>query len=194
MSPTVLPPVFCRKRKGGVSTTLKLEQKKQIVEEIRDKFSRSKVVIVTDYKGLDVAAINDLRRRLREENVEYQVVKNSLLSIASEGTDVAVIRDEFKGPSAIALRYDDPVGPAKVLTKFAEENKKFEIKLGAMGGKVLDPKGIKALSSLPSREVLLGQVLSAMNGVPTALVRALNDVSTRLVNVLRAIREQKEAA
>jgi large subunit ribosomal protein L10 len=173
---------------------LKLEQKKQIVEEVRDKFARSKVVIVTDYKGLDVAAINELRRRLREENVEYQVVKNSLLSIAAEGTDVAVIKDSFKGPSGIALSYDDPVVPAKILTKFAEENKKLEIKLGAIGGKALDPQGIKALSSLPSREVLLAQVLSAMNGVPTALVRALNDVPTRLVNVLRAIREQKEAA
>jgi hypothetical protein len=74
-----LPPVFCRKRKGGVFTTLKIEQKKQIVEEIRDKFARSKVVIVTDYKGLDVAAINDLRRKLREADVEYQVVKNTLL-------------------------------------------------------------------------------------------------------------------
>jgi large subunit ribosomal protein L10 len=173
---------------------LKIDQKKQIVEEIRDKFARSKVVIVTDYKGLDVAAINDLRRKLREENVEYQVVKNTLLSIAAEGTDVAVIKERFKGPSAIALSYADPVGPAKILTKFADENKKFEIKFGAMGGKALDLPGIKALSSLPSREVLLAQVLSAMNGVPTALVRALNDVPTRLVNVLRAIREQKEAA
>lgn len=172
---------------------MKLDEKKKIVENLRERFSRSQVVIVTDYKGLDVTTINDLRRKLRESDIEYQVVKNSLLVRASEETDVALIKDNFKGPSAVALSYDDPVAPAKVLTKFAEQHDKLEIKVGVMKGKVLELNEIKALSALPSREILLGQLLSAMNGVPTAFVRAVSDIPKRLLNVLQAIKEQKEA-
>jgi large subunit ribosomal protein L10 len=137
--------------------------------------------------------MNVLRRKLREANTEYQVVKNSLLVRASEGNDVALIKDQFTGPSAIALSHDDPVAPAKVFADFVKENKKFEIKGGVLNGKIIDPDGIKALSSLPSREVLLAQVLSAMNAVPTSLVTALADVPRRFVNVLQAIKDQKEA-
>jgi large subunit ribosomal protein L10 len=152
------------------------------------------VVIVTDYQGLDVTTITDLRRKLLEAQVEYQVVKNTLLIRAAEETDVDLIKDNFKGPSAIALSYDDPVAPAKVLTDFAKDNERLEIKVGVMDGKVLDLGAIKALSALPSREALIGQALSVLIGVPTGLVRALNDLPQRLMNVLQAIKEQKEAA
>ena len=170
-----------------------IHKKKQIAEELKGRFEKSSLVILTDYKGLDVAAMNVLRRKLREANTEYQVVKNSLLVRASEGNDVALIKDQFTGPSAIALSHDDPVAPAKVFADFVKENKKFEIKGGVLNGKIIDPDGIKALSSLPSREVLLAQVLSAMNAVPTSLVTALADVPRRFVNVLQAIKDQKEA-
>ena len=173
---------------------MRLEQKKDIVDELHRKFQDTKIVILTDYKGLDVESINDLRRKLREADVEYRVVKNTLLRRAAEETDVAKIRDDFKGPSAIAMSFEDPVAPARVLTKFAEDNKKFEVRLGVMGEKVLSIEDIKALSSLPSREVLLAKVLSAMIAVPTGLVSALSDVPRRMVNVLQAIKEQKEAA
>jgi large subunit ribosomal protein L10 len=173
---------------------MRLEKKKSIVEELHDKFSRSKIVILTDYKGLDVAAVSDLRKKLNDVDVEFKVVKNSLLARASEDTDVALIKEDFKGPSAIALSYDDPVAPAKVMTEFADGNDKFEIKIGVMSGKRIDIKGIKALSSLPTREVLLSQVLSAMNGVPTSMVRVLNAVPQKLLYALQAIKEQKEAA
>ena len=169
-------------------------EKKQVVESLHDSFSRSKIVILTDYKGLDVEHINELRRKLREAEVEYKVVKNTLIIRASEDTDAALIKDYFKGPSALAFSYNDPVAPAKVLTEFAKENEKLEIKIGVMSGKAISLAEIKALSALPSREVLLGQLLSVMNGVPTSLVRALNDVPTRLLNVLQAVKDQKEAA
>jgi large subunit ribosomal protein L10 len=172
---------------------LKLDKKKQITKDLHEKLSKSKVVIVTDYKGLDVAMISDLRKRLRESDIEFKVVKNSLLIRASQETDAMLIQDYFKGPSAVALSYDDPVSSAKVLTNFAKENDRLEIKAGVMDGKVLDTAAIKALSSLPSREALLGQLLSVMNGVPTALVRALNDVPKRMLNVLTAVKEQQEA-
>ena len=173
---------------------MRIDKKKEIVKDLHEKFKKSKAVIVTDYKGLDVTIINDLRRKLRAHEIEYKVVKNSLLIRASEGTDVALIKDCFKGPSAIALSYDDPIAPAKVLTQFSGEFKKLEIKTGVMGGKVLDLSAIKALSALPSREVLLGQFLSTLNGVPTALVWALSDIPRRLLNVLLAMKQEKEAA
>lgn len=170
-----------------------ITEKKRIAEDLRERFEKSTIVILTDYKGLDVASMNSLRRKLREANTEYQVAKNSLLVRASEGNDVTLIKDHFKGPSAIALSYDDPVAPAKVLTDFAKENKKFEIKVGVLNGKIVDFNGIKALSSLPSREILLAQVLSTMNAVPTALVTALSDVPRRMVNLIQALKEKKEA-
>jgi len=171
-----------------------LDEKKKITDDLKDRFSRSAIVVLTDYKGLDVTSINDLRRRLREEDIEYQVVKNTLLVRASEDTEVALIRDFFKGPSAIALSYEDPVAPAKILTKFAKENQRLEIKVGVMNGKLLDVDAIKVLSKLPSREVLLGQLLSTLNMVPTSFVRTLAEIPRGLVSVLAAIRDQKEAA
>ena len=170
-----------------------INQKKQIADDLKERFEKSTIVLLTDYKGLDVASMNDLRRKLRAANAEYQVVKNSLLVRASEGNDVAVIKDEFKGPSAVAISYDDPVAPAKVLVDFIKENDKLEYKIGVLGGKVLDLEGIKALSTLPSKEVMLAKVLSVMNAVPTSLVTALSDVPRRMVNVLQAIKDQKEA-
>lgn len=152
------------------------------------------MVILTDYKGLDVEAITELRAKLREADVQFQVVKNTMLRLASEGTGVETIKDSFVGPSAIAMSYEDPVAPAKVLTEFARANDKLEIKIGVMDGKMLDLSAIKALSDLPSRDQLLATVLSAMNAVPTSLVTALSDVPRRMVNVLQAIKDQKEAA
>ncbi len=173
---------------------MRLDAKQQIAEDLHERFARSAIIVLTDYKGLDVAAMNNLRRKLREANIEYQVVKNTLLVRASEDTGVAAIKDHFKGPSAVALSYDDPVAPAKVLTQFAKDNEKLEIKVGVLNGKVLDVQAIKALATLPSREVLLAQFLSALNAVPTSFVRALAEIPRSLVNVLTAIKDQKEAA
>jgi large subunit ribosomal protein L10 len=172
---------------------LNIEIKKQIVESVRERLKESRVVILTDYQGLDVAAMTELRSKLRAAGVEYQVIKNTVLRRASEGTGVEVIKGEFKGPSAIALSINDPVAPAKILTDFAKSNPKLEVRVGVLEGRFLDFASIKALSELPSREQLLAQVLAAMIAVPTALVTALSDVPRRMVNVLQAIKEQKEA-
>ena len=172
---------------------MQLAQKQQITEDLRQRLTKSVIVVVTDYKGLDVAAMNTLRRKLREESIEFQVVKNTLLARAAKDTDVDVIRDFFKGPSAVALSYDDPVAPAKVLSQFAKENEHLEIKVGVMNGKLLDALQIKALAKLPSREVLLSQLLSALNAVPTSFVRTIAEIPRQLLNVLSAVRDQKEA-
>lgn len=173
---------------------MNIEEKKQFVQELKERFAKAKIAILTDYKGLDVEAMTELRAKLREAQIEYQVIKNTMLRLASEGTDIEPIKENFIGPSAIALSFEDPVAPAKVLTDFAKTNNKLEIKVGVMNGKVLDTASIKALSDLPSREQLLATVLSAMNAVPTSLVTALSDVPRRMVNVLQAIKDQREAA
>ena len=172
---------------------MKLEKKKEIVKSLHEKFARSKVVIVTDCKGLNVAQMNDLRKRLRECDVEFKVVKNSLLIRASDETDVQLIKECFKGPSAVALGYDEPIAPAKVLIKFSKDHKNLEIKTGVMNGKVIDLNTIKRISALPPREVLLGQFLSAVNGIPADFVRVLNAIPMQFLSLLQAVKEQKEA-
>lgn len=173
---------------------MNLIEKQQIAENLHERLARAKIVILTDFKGLSVQSITKLRSELRKENIEYQVVKNSLIVRAAKDTDVEIISNYCDGPNAVAISYENPVTPAKILTKFAEENDKFVIKVGAMGGKLLKLEDVKSLSQLPSREVLLSQVLSAMNGVPTAFVRLLNEVPRKMLNVLQAIKDQKEAA
>jgi large subunit ribosomal protein L10 len=173
---------------------VKLDEKKKIVEELHERLVKSKVVIVTDYKGLNVETMTELRRKLREAQIDYRVVKNTLLIRAAKETGVALIQDQLRGPSAIALSFDDPVAPAKVLMDFSKKNEKLEIKAGVMEDRVLDLDSIKALAALPSREALLSQLLSAMVGVPTGLVRVLNGIPQKLMYALLAIKDQKEAA
>ncbi len=172
---------------------MRLEKKQKITEDLHERFSKSAIVVVADYKGLDVSSMNALRRKLREEDIEFQVAKNTLLIRAAKDTEVALIEDYFKGPSAVALSYTDPVAPAKILAQFAKDNQKLEIKGGVLKNKVLDVDAIKALAKLPSREVLLGQLLSVLNEVPTAFVRTIAEIPRSLLNVLTAIRDQKEA-
>ena len=172
---------------------MRLEKKQKITEDLHERFSKSVIVVVADYKGLDVSSMNALRRKLREEDIEFQVAKNTLLIRAAKDTEAALIEDYFKGPSAVALSYTDPVAPAKILAQFAKDNQKLEIKGGVLKNKVLDVDAIKALAKLPSREVLLGQLLAVLNEVPTAFVRTLAEIPRSLLNVLTAIRDQKEA-
>ena len=172
---------------------MRLEKKQKITEDLHERFSKSAIVVVADYKGLDVSSMNALRRKLREEDIEFQVAKNTLLIRAAKDTEVALIEDYFKGPSAVALSYTDPVAPAKILAQFAKDNQKLEIKGGVLKNKVLDVDAIKALAKLPAREVLLGQLLAVLNEVPTAFVRTIAEIPRSLLNVLTAIRDQKEA-
>ncbi len=173
---------------------LNQNEKKQLVEALHEKLTKSKIVILTEYKGLNVEKMNELRRKLKSANIEYRVIKNTLLIRASENTDMSLMKDKCKGATAIAISYDDPVAPAKVLSDFAKDNEMLEIKVGVMGGKLLDLNAIKSLSTMPSREILLAQLLSTMIAVPTSFVRALSNVPERLLYALQAIRDQKDAA
>lgn len=164
-----------------------------MVKSLCERFSKAKAVVLTDFRGLDTSAMNELRGQLREASIEYRVVKNTLMSRASEGTDMALLKDYFIGPCAVALTYNDPIGPARVLTKFREEHAALEVKAGIVEGKVVDPEGVKQLSRLPSREGLLSQLLSVFNGPVRSLLTVLNGVPRSFLGVLHAIEGQKES-
>lgn len=139
-----------------------IEKKKQIVEEITEKFKNSVSTIVVDYRGLNVAEITELRKQLREAGVEFKVYKNTLARRAAEAAELPEINSVLTGPNAIAFSNDDVVAPAKILNNFAKENEALEIKLGVIEGKVVSLDEIKALAELPSREGLLSMLLSVL--------------------------------
>lgn len=167
-------------------------EKEKLVKALHEKFSKAKTVILTDFRGLNTPALNNLRNQLRESSLEYQVVKNTLLLRASEGTDMMLLKKHFSGPSAVAISYDDLVAPAKIVTKFSEENTALEIKAGIVDGKAIDLEGINRLAKLPSRDTLIAQLLSVLNGPLRSLVEVLKGVPRDFLSVLQAIKEKKE--
>ncbi|MFZ7111923.1 MAG: 50S ribosomal protein L10 [Desulfatiglandales bacterium] len=166
-------------------------QKEAFITSMKDRLGKAQATFLVDYQGLDVESLNGLRNELRKVDTEFQVVKNRLLKIASRDTETAAMTDHFVGPCALAISYEDGVAPAKVLINKSKEHSKLEVKFGQISGKIIDFEGIKRLAELPSRDVLLAQVLSAMQGVPTSLVRVLSGVMSNLLNVLKAIENQK---
>jgi large subunit ribosomal protein L10 len=167
------------------------EEKKALVADFQSRFAKAKGAFLVDYQGLNVEAMNRLRRELRDVDAEFQVVKNRLMKLACKETPVASLESQMIGPSAVALTYDDVISSAKVLANLSKEFKQLQIKVGQISGKVIDAEAIKRLAELPGRDALLAQVLSAMQGVPASFVRVLNGLIVQLLNVLKAIQEQK---
>jgi large subunit ribosomal protein L10 len=139
-----------------------IEQKSQQVNEVAGKLKESTCTIVTDYRGLNVAQVTELRRQLREAGVEFQVIKNTLVRRATSNAELSALDEYLSGPTAIAFSKDDVVTPAKILTDFAKKNDKLEVKGGVVEGQVVGYDQIKALADLPSREGLLSMLLSVL--------------------------------
>ncbi len=167
--------------------------KEQLVSELAEKLSVAQAAFLADYRGLNVEQVNKLRGDLRGAGIEYRVVKNTLLRLAAKNTGIECLSDLLEGPTAIAIAGNDPVAPAKVLTEFAKANNKFELKGGALGGKLLSAEDIKALADLPSREVLLGRLLGSINAPVSNFVGVLAAVPRSFVQVLAAIQDKKAA-
>lgn len=167
------------------------KEKELFITEMNERLKRAQATFLVDYHGLDVESINRVRGELRKIGAEFSVVKNRLLKLASKNTETESIEDKFTGPCAIAITYDDVVAPAKVLVNLVKDLKKMELKAGQTSGKPMDSEGIKRLASLPGREQLLAQVLSAMNAVPTSFVRVTNGVLVNFMNVMKAIEKSK---
>ncbi|MFZ5942519.1 MAG: 50S ribosomal protein L10 [Bacillota bacterium] len=170
-----------------------LESKKQLVAEMTERFNGAKSVIITDYRGLNVAEVTELRSKLREAGVDYRVVKNTLLKIAANNAGISGTEEYFQGPTAVAFGLEDAVSPAQVLSKFAKDHKNLEIKGGILEGKMIGVNQVKALADLPSREVLLGQVASAFQAPIVGLVNVLQGPIRKLGYALEEVRKLKEA-
>lgn len=169
-------------------------EKEQIVKELTEKLNGVKAAFIADYRGINVEQVTQMRRELVAAGVDYRVVKNSLLRLASKDTPAAAELVKFcTGPTAIALAGDDVVAPAKILAKYAEQVNAFELKAGVLDGKLIDVAGIIALSKLPSREELLAKALSSMNAPVSNFVGTLAAIPRSLVQVLNAIGQSKAA-
>ncbi len=166
-------------------------EKEAAVSEIQEKLQKSKAVVLADYRGLNVQEVTELRKKLREAGVEYKVAKNTLTSRAAKAVNIEGLDEYLSGPTALAFGYGDAVTPAKILSTFAKDHKKLEIKGGVLEGKVIDFRMVKTLADLPSREALLGQVAGLMQAPMRGLVTVLSGPARNLVYALEAIRKQK---
>ena len=166
--------------------------KEQVVSELQEKLKQAKLGVLTTFNAMNVEKMESLRNALRKNDAELKVVKNTLLGIASRETGFSVLADHFKWPVAVVLSYKDPVAPTKALIEFAKKNPELEIKVGVLDGKLLTKSDLTALAELPSREVLLGKLVSVMAAVPTSFVTVLSGVPRSFVQVLNAYCEKKK--
>ncbi len=164
-----------------------IKQVEQLKEELKDTVA----VFVTDFKGLTVDELNSIRRRLEKVNAKYKVVKNTLFKIAIKGTDFEQISDVFVGTNGVVFVKGDIVEAAKTVSDAVKDYENFNFKIGVVEGKVIDEKALKALSSLPPREVLYAQLLSVLLGPIRGLVTVLSGVPRNFLYVLKAIEEKK---
>jgi large subunit ribosomal protein L10 len=174
---------------GGALTGRVAKEEK--VATLHSKFAEARGVILSDYRGLNVQQMAELRGRLREAAVELQVAKNTLARRAAEGTHFAQLTDHFVGPTSIAFTTGDVVAMAKVLSAYAKSEPKLEIRAGLIEGKIISSQEIAALAELPPREVLLARLLASMQGPVAGLVGVLQGVLRQLLYVLSAIQEAK---
>ncbi len=153
-----------------------LEQKKQLVAELKEKLDASIAGVVVNYSGTSVADDTALRKELRENNVNYFVVKNTLLARAVEGTELEGMKEVLEGTTAIALSNDDHTAAARILCKFAENHENFTVKAGFLDGKLTDLETIDTLAKLPSRDVLLATVCNVFQAPIAAFARVIQAV------------------
>lgn len=169
-------------------------QKEQAIAELNAKMQAAKVAIIAEYKGLDVATATDIRKKCRESQVSYKVVKNTLAKRAAKGTSLEQIADGFKGPVVLVLG-DDPVTPAKVLTEFAKDRKdKFLLKSAVVEGQKLDASGIEALAKMPGMNELRGMIVGMISAPASKLVRLIATPGQQVARAIDAHREQLEQA
>ena len=170
-------------------------QKEHQVAELKEKFGRATCVYLADYRGIDVQAANQLRRRIRGEGqgeFEYRVAKNTVLRRACADSDVAGIAEHFAGPTALAISFGDPVGLARILVDFAKDHEAFELKGGLLEGVPIDEGQIAQLATLPSLEALQARIVGLVQAPATKLVRLLCEPGAQVARALGARGEQGE--
>ncbi len=168
------------------------DQKKKIIENLSDKFSKSKAIVFLGFQGLSAKENIELRRKLRGENIDYKVAKKTLIKKGLE--DAKVLGDnelDLEGPVAVAVGYDDEVAPARLSNEYAKSNKKLKLLGGFIATKYMDAKEIKVLALLPGKDQLRAQLVGTINAPVSGFVNVLAGNIRGLVNVLKAIEEKK---
>lgn len=173
--------------------SLNLDDKKAVVAEVSAQVANAQSIVVAEYRGLEVGDITVLRANARKAGVYLRVLKNTLVRRAVAGTPFEGLTEKMAGPLIYGIS-TDPVAVAKLLSEFAKGNEKLVIKAGAMPNYVMDVAGIKALATMPSREELLSKLLGTMQAPIATFVRTLNEVPTKFVRGLAAVRDSKQAA
>jgi large subunit ribosomal protein L10 len=171
------------------------EQKAEQVEVLTEKLRTAKVALLTDYRGLTVTQLQELRGKLRTGDVEYRVVKNTLARRAAEAAGVAALQTELEGPVAIAFGYDDLSLPSKLINEFVRTTRlKLEVKGGLVEGRVFTPDQVKQLADLPSKATLIAQLMGTMQSPVGQLVGIMQTPVQQLIGVLDAYKSKLEAA
>ena len=167
--------------------------KVELVGEFQEKFKKAKMAVVTEYRGLSVGQMTDLRRGIRVVSGEYRIAKNKLVRLAVQDTVYQELANLLQGPNGWAFSYEDPVDLSKVLVKFAEQNDALKIKGAVVDGTWIEPATVKELASMPSMPEMQAQVLSLMQAPAIKLLRTIQEPGAQLVRLMEKVREGKEA-
>jgi len=170
------------------------EIKKERIRYLKEKFNSVNAGILSDYRGLSVKELTELRKKLKKSGAEIRVVKNTLADMAAEGTGFSKIKEHFSGPTAVTFCSTDPVQAAKILLDFSKENPKFELKVGILEGHPIGASEIKELANTPPKEVLLARMLASFNAPVSGVVNVLGSILRNFINVLCAISDRKKSA
>lgn len=173
---------------------LRLEQKQAFVAEVANVAAKAHSAIAAEYRGLTVPEMTELRKRARESQVYLRVVKNTLARRALAGTDYACMSEGLVGPLLLAFSLEEPGSAARVIKEFAKEHEQLKPKLVAFGGKLYSPEELDRLASLPTKEQAISMLMAVMKAPVQKLVRTLAEPHAKLVRVIAAVRDQKQAA
>jgi len=171
---------------------LNREAKAMVIDDVSAQLAQAQSVILAEYRGLDVANITELRKKARDAGVYLRVLKNTLVRRSVAGTPFEMLADKMVGPLIYGIS-TDPVAAAKVMNDFAKANEVFVIKAGALPNYLMDAAGVKALASMPSRDELLSQLLGTMQAPVAQFVRTLNEVPSKFVRTVAALKTQRES-
>lgn len=166
-------------------------EKAELIKELNDKFSRAKATIAVEFSRLSVGQVTNLRKKLRDGQVEYKVLKNTLAKRAAKGTPVEQVADDFVGPVAVCLSYDDVVTPAKILTDFIKDIETVKVKSAVIEGKKTDAQGVLALAKMPGLNELRAMIMGVINQPATKLARTIAAPGTQLAMVVKAHSEKQ---
>lgn len=169
-------------------------EKEQIIAEVKQKVARAKGLYFTDFTGITVGEITELRREFRKSNIDYQVVKNTLVRKALESlTGYDKVYDTLSLPTGIAYGYDDPIAPARIIKKYREKNQRLTVKVCIVEKQVFEGSKLEQLAKLPTRAETIAGILGSINAPVSGLVRTIHAVARDLVGVIAAIERKKVA-